>query len=252
MIAAYHKKLAPELMQDLAKTRAEVEHWASNEYAQALGKGDAMTPQERQAVIEQMARYTGLTKEIIDQANLRIDVSKFTHNLLLDQKIRVGRLDGRFTGPDPEGLLDTRFYDPSMTGPLSPYTAAFNNYVRAELGYKNDMPYKVFAFQGGSEFNWEWGSAEEGFADTASALRQAITKNPYMKVLVMEGYYDLATPYYAANYTMDHLDLPPNLRNNISFSTYDAGHMVYIDTPSLAKFIRDLTAFIDKSLAGGQ
>lgn len=252
MIAAYHKKLAPELMQDLAKTRAEVEHWAANEYAQALGKGDAMTPQERQTVIEQMARYTGLSKEIIDQANLRIDVSKFTHNLLLGHKVRMGRLDGRFTGPDPEGLLDTRFYDPSMTGPLSPYTAVFNNYVRTELGYKTDMPYKVFAFQGGSEFKWEWGSAEEGFADTASALRQAITKNPYMKVLVMEGYYDLATPYYAANYTMDHLDLPPNLRSNISFSTYDAGHMVYIDTPSLAKFSRDLTAFIDKSLAGGQ
>lgn len=251
MIAFYHKKLAPDLMQDLARTRSEAEHWAMTDYAQALAKGDAITPQERQTIIEQMARYTGLTREVIDQANLRIDVAKFTHYLLLDQKLRVGRLDGRFTGTDPEGLLDTRFYDPSMSETLPPYTAVFNQYVRNELGFKTDMPYRVFAF-GSEEFKWEWGSAEKGFPDTATELRQAMAKNPYLKVLVMEGYYDLATPYFAANYVMDHLNLPDNLRKNVSYATYPAGHMVYLDTQSLAKFRQDLGAFMTRSMASGQ
>ncbi|HVO59894.1 MAG TPA: hypothetical protein VMT53_03105 [Terriglobales bacterium] len=251
MIAAYHKKLAPDLIQDFSKTRSEAERWAMTDYAQALAKGDGITTQERQTIIEQMSRYTGLTKEIIDQANLRIDVAKFTHYLLLDQKVRVGRLDGRFTGPDPEGLLDTRFYDPSMSETLPPYTAVFNQYVRNELGFKVDMPYRVFAF-GAEEFKWEWGSAEKGFPDTATELRQAMAKNPYLKVLVMEGFYDLATPYFAANYTIDHLNLPENLRKNISYATYNSGHMVYLDTPSLTKFRQDLGAFMAKSMPSGQ
>ena len=157
-----------------------------------------------------MARYTGLSKEVLDQANLRIDVPKFTHYLLLDQKLRVGRLDGRFTGPDPNGLLDTPFYDPTESAILPPFTSAFNNYVRTELGYKTDMPYQVFpADQNFFENSWNWGSGITGFPDTATALRQAIVKNPYLKVLVMEGLYDLATPFYAADYTVDHLNLAP-------------------------------------------
>jgi carboxypeptidase C (cathepsin A) len=249
MTAAYHHKLPADLAQDLSKTRTEVEQWASNQYAQALSKGDALTPQERQAVTDQLSRYTGLTKELIDQANLRIDVRKFTHNLLLDQKIRVGRLDGRFTGPDPQGLLDTPFYDPTGSAILPVFTSIFNNYVRSELGYKSDMPYNVFAFGGQSGFEkWDWGSAIKGFPDTAAALREAMTKNPYTKILVMEGYYDLATPYYAANYTVDHLNLPPNLRKNISFTTYDSGHMVYVGMDGLAKMKRDVASFIDSSL----
>jgi len=253
MIAAYHKKLAPELTQDLAKTRQEVQHWASTEYKQALDKGDSLSPEERQAVIDQMARYTGLSKEVIDQANLRINVREFTHYLLIDRKLRVGRLDGRFTGPDPQGLMDTPFYDPTGSATLPPYTSVFNNYVRTELGYKSDMPYNVFAFQAGSGFSkWEWGSAIQGFPDTATALREAITKNPYLKVLIMEGYYDLATPFYAADYTIQHLDLPADYRKNISYATYDAGHMVYLHTPSLAKFKRDLVSFMDKSMGVGE
>jgi carboxypeptidase C (cathepsin A) len=246
MIAAYHKKLAPELMQDLAKTRKEVERWASTEYALALAKGDALTPAEREAVINQMARYTGLDRQFIDQANLRVNVQQFTHNLLLDRKLRVGRLDGRFTGPDPNGLLDTPFYDPAGSATTPPFTSVLNAYARAELRYATDMPYNVSAFRGGGGgfASWEWGSAREGFTDTATALRQAMTKNPYLKVLVMEGYYDLATPYFAANYTFDHLDLPAPYRKNISFATYDSGHMVYLHTESLAKFKRDVAAFV--------
>ena len=248
MIAAYHKKLAPDLIADAAKTRQQVEQWASNEYALALEKGDSISAEERQKVIDQLVRYTGLSRQVIEVHDMRIDVPTFTQNLLLDQKLRVGRLDGRFAGPNPEGP-DSRFYDPTGAALLPPYTSVFYNYVRTDLGYKSDMPYKVFAFQEGGAFSkWEWGSAIEGFPDTASALRAAMVKNPYLKVLVMEGFYDLATPFYAADYTMNHLDLSPTYRNNISFSTYDSGHMVYIDGTAHAKMKNDLVSFMEQSM----
>jgi len=249
-IAGYHHKLPQDLSSDLARARQESEQFASGEYAAALSKGDALSAPERQKVIDDIARYTGLTKDVIDQANLRIDVPKFTHYLLIDQKLRVGRLDGRFTGPDPDGLLDTPFYDPTEAGIQSPFTTVFNNYVRSELGYKTDMPYYTFAPHSDADDWWNWGSGIQGFPDTAAALRKAIVRNPYLKVLIMEGYYDLATPYFAANYTMDHLDLGAKYRQNISFATYQSGHMVYLATDSLKKMKNDQATFMQQSFVG--
>lgn len=245
MIAAYHHKAATDLPQDPAKLREEVERWCSNEYTMALAKGDGQTPEERQKVIDQLARYTGLRKDVIDNANLRIDVPTFTKELLRDQKIVVGRLDGRFTGTDPQ---DSPYYDPTGSAILPPYTSTFNNYVRTELGYKTDMPYRVFVYDD-PDFTskWEWGSAEGGFPSTATQLRAAMVKNPYMKVLVMEGYYDLATPFFAADWTMQHLDLVEKFHQNVSFATYGAGHMVYVDRKEHSKMKNDLVEFMQKS-----
>jgi carboxypeptidase C (cathepsin A) len=244
MIAAYHHKLPADLTSDLAKTREEVVHWSVNDYALALGKGDSMTPDEHRKIVEQLARYTGLRPDVIEAHNLRIDVPTFMHELLLDQKLVVGRLDGRFASPN----LGERFFDPASAALLPPYTSAFYNYLRTELSYKVDMPYRVFAYDEPVFQKWDWGNAEEGFPSTSGNLRAAIIKNPYMKVLVMEGYYDLATPFAAANWTIDHLNLEAKYRQNISYATFNAGHMVYIDRAEHDKMKKDLVEFMEKSL----
>ena len=246
-IAGFHRKLPADLLADPEKARQEAARWAATDYAQALAKGDSLSAEDRQKTIDQMARYTGLSKEVIDLANLRIDVVKFTHYLLLDQKLRVGRLDGRFTGPDPDGVLDTPFYDPTEASILPPFTSVYNHYVRAELGYKTDLPYQPFIRDPQFEEKWEWGQGINGFPDTATALRQAIVKNSYLKILVMEGLYDLATPYIAADYTVDHLNLGAAYQKNISKATYQAGHMVYLPTDELKKMKGDEAQFINRS-----
>jgi len=246
MIAGYHHKLSADLTQDVAKTREEVVRWSNNEYALALGKGDAITAEERRKIVEQLSRYIGLKPEVIEAHDLRIDVPTFTKELLLDRKLISGRLDGRFTSPNPGD--ERGGYDPTSAAILPPYTSAFNNYLRTELNYKSDMPYRVFAYDQPGFQTWEWGNAVEGFPSTASGLRSAMIKNPYMKILVMEGYYDLATPFAAANWTMDHLDLDGQYRQNISYSTYGSGHMVYIDRAEHDKMKKDLVEFMEKCL----
>ncbi|HEY5676367.1 MAG TPA: hypothetical protein VIR81_06275 [Myxococcales bacterium] len=253
MVALYHHKLPQELMQDPEKTRREAVQWARTDYAGMLARGDDLSPQERKSAVAQVARWTGLRPEIVDWANLRIGVETFTHYLLADEKLRVGRLDGRFSGPDPEGFMHPGFYDPAMFAVSAPITSVFNDYVRTALGYATDLPYYTSAGQvsPSPEFRfwrkWEWGSAIEGFPDTATSLRAAMVKNPWMKVMVMEGVYDLATPFAAADYTLSHLDLPPALRKNLSTAVYDSGHMVYLRESALAKFHDDVGRFIDST-----
>jgi carboxypeptidase C (cathepsin A) len=253
-IAGYHHKLPADLQGDVKKAAEESRQWAMGEYWAALNKGDALTPQEHADVVDKLARYTGLSKEIIEWANLRIDVRIFTHYLLADQKLRVGRLDGRYKDPDPNGFMDTPFFDPTSAETGPPFTSVFNDYVRRELNYKTDMPYWTSAQQSGN-FRWSWTGVEGfggGYPDTATALRQAIVKDRYLKVLVMEGYYDLATPFLAADYTMDHLDLTPDYHKNISFAQYTSGHMVYLDSQSHVKMKQDFVNFIDATTQRGR
>ena len=194
-------------------------------------------------------RFTGLGEDYIESTNLRIEPSRFRKELLRSENRTVGRLDSRFKGVDTSAAAERPDFDPSMAAIRPPYTAAFNDYVRQELGYENDRPYYIL---GGGFDEWEWGSAVGGFPDTSEALRSAMAKNPYMKVFVASGYYDMATPYFATEYTLSHLELHPSLRGNISTGEYAAGHMMYIQKESLEKLKADVTAFIDGARANGQ
>ncbi len=241
--AWYHKKLPADLQKDLKSTLKEVETWAMGGYLEALDKGDQLTPAERKAVIDKLVRYTGLDARYIDESEMRYGVSQFTRQLLRDKKLTIGRLDGRLTGPSPLNAGENAEFDPSGTLPRPPVQAAFLNYVRSELHYTNDMIYSV----SGGIMPWDWG-AQNSYADTASLLRNAFMKNPHLKVLVCAGYYDLATPYYAAEYTFNHLGIHPDMQRNISWQFYEAGHMMYIERASHAKLKRDITEFIHSAM----
>ncbi|MDQ3743787.1 MAG: peptidase S10 [Acidobacteriota bacterium] len=244
-IAWYHKKLPPDLQTDLRKTLDEVERWAATDYTIALAKGDRLTPSERQEVIDRLNRYTGLDKRFIDQSDLRIEIQRFDKELLRDERRTVGRLDGRFKGIDALAVSERPDFDPSLAAIRPPYTATFNNYVRSELGFRSDLEYYIL---GGGIGRWDFG-AENSYADTSEALRSAFAKNPYMRLMVACGYYDLATPYFAAQYTLKHMGLDPSLRDHVTLSYYEAGHMVYIDKNSLAQLKRNAADFVQGALA---
>jgi carboxypeptidase C (cathepsin A) len=244
-IAWYHKKLPPDLQADLRKTLDEVERWAANDYTTALAKGDHLTASERQEVIDRLSRYTGLDKKFIDNSDLRIEIQRFDKELLRDEKRTVGRLDGRFKGIDALAVSETPDFDPSLAAIRPPYTSTFNNYVRGELGFKSDLEYFIL---GGGIGRWDFGS-DNTYADVSEALRSAFAKNPYMRLFVASGYYDLATPYFATQYTLRHMGLDPSLQGNVTTTYYEAGHMVYIDSRSLAQLKRDAASFVQGAIA---
>jgi carboxypeptidase C (cathepsin A) len=174
-----------------------------------------------------------------------VDLGEFNKELLRAERRTTGRLDSRFKGIDRDAAGEGPDSDPSMNAIRPPYTAAFNSYVRGELGFKSDTEYYILG--GGITSPWNWG-ANNGYADTSISLKDAMAKNPYMKIFMAQGYYDMATPFYAAEYTVSAMNLDPVLRRNINFEYYEAGHMMYIDTRSLAKLKRDASEFIRSSM----
>jgi carboxypeptidase C (cathepsin A) len=243
--AWYHKKLAADLQQrDLPSVLREAEQFANGPYASALGKGDSLSPQERQSILDQVSRFTGLDRSIIDENDLRIKQWIFCRELLRGQRLTVGRLDSRFTGPNLSNTEEGDFYDPTMAVIRPPFTATFNNYVRGDLGYKTDLEYNVLGGLG----SWDWGSAGQGFPDVSESLRLAFVKNPYMKLFVASGYYDLATPYFATQYTLNHMNLDPQQHAKVTLGYYDAGHMMYLRSDSLDRLKQDVSGFLTNAL----
>lgn len=239
--AWYHKRLPADLQeQALADVLQEVEAWAETEYTVALAKGDRLSADERQALAEKLARYTGLDPRFIDHTRLRVRDRHFFKELLRDQWRTVGRLDSRFTGIDRSNVAETIEHDPAMSAIMPPYTAMFNQYVREELGYESDDTYEILSFD--VNRTWEWDRGK--FPDTSEPLRSAMAKNPFMKVFVGAGYYDLATPHFGAQYTLSHMEIDPALKDNVQIAYYEAGHMFYVDVASLAKFTQDVQAFL--------
>jgi carboxypeptidase C (cathepsin A) len=246
--AFYHKKLSPDLEKNLESTLKESERWAVSGFNEALAKGDQLTEADFKATAAKYARLTGLSQQYVENSNLRVELMHFLRELMRDKKMMAGRLDSRLIGPAPLDASETGDFDPSMTDIRPPYTAMFNQYVRSELGYKNDSTYYVL---GGGILPWDYGVQNQNrYVDVSEALRSAFAKNPHMKVFVGCGYYDMATPYFAAEYTFSHMGLHPNVRKNVSFNYYTAGHMFYIDVPSHRKLKGDITRFVKDATSG--
>ncbi len=241
--AWYHKRLAPDLQADLDKTLAEAEAFAEGEYATALLRGNKLSAAERAALAQKVARYTGLSPEFVERSNLRIEIFRFCKELLRDQRRTVGRLDSRFTGIDRDGTGAEFGYDPAYSFIQGSYTATLNDYVRRELRFESDLPYEVLA---SLYTRWDYSAYQNRYVNVAETLRDAMSKNPHLRVYVAQGIYDFATPYFASEHTFNHLELDPSLEGNIERHRFAAGHMMYVHADSLAEMYGQLVAFVGK------
>jgi carboxypeptidase C (cathepsin A) len=244
-IAWYHKKLPSDLQGDLQKAIAESKVFAVGAYADALMSGDALPAAKRTEVAQKLSRLTGISADYIDRADLRIELQRFDKELMKRERRTVGRLDGRFTGIDADAAGEQPDYDPSLAAIVGPYSTTLNEYVRGELKFESDLPYE---FLTGRERPWNYEPYANRYVNVAETLRRAMTQNQFLRVFVGKGYYDLATPFFAADYTFDHLGLDPTLRSHISGGYYEAGHMMYVHHDSLMKLKQDLAQFIQASL----
>ncbi len=241
--ARYHGKLRSR--KPLQSLLEEVEQFAAGEYATSLLQGDKLPKRERAQIVQKLARYTGLSPDFIERSNLRINDQHFFKELLRDRGQTVGRLDSRLLGRDRLGVTEKPEYDPLMTTVAGPFTATFYDYVRSELKFESDLPYEIITE---AVYPWSYKEFENQFVNVGERLRAAMAHNPYLKVFVANGYYDLGTPYFATEYVFNHLGLDERARKNVSMGYYEAGHMMYIHLPSLAKLKDDLAAFIHSAM----
>jgi carboxypeptidase C (cathepsin A) len=242
--AWYHRKLAPELQGDLKQALASSERFALGEYASALLKGGWLTDAEKDAVAAKMSYYTGLSKQYCLDAQLRVEENRFYKELRRKDGLTIGRLDARFTGRDLDDAGEEVSFDPSFTNIDGPFTTAMNDYFSRELGFRDEKAYNIF----GEVYPWNYSNVQNQYLNVAESLRDALAKNPALKVYVGCGYYDFATPYFTAQYDVEHMLLRPEQRNRIRFSFYESGHMYYIHKPSLLQFKKDVDAFFDWAL----
>jgi carboxypeptidase C (cathepsin A) len=248
--AWYHGKLSERLSGDLRATLDEVEEFARGEYATALMMGRDLPADERDRIAARVAEYTGLSEEYVKQSNLRIVDQRFYKELLRDERKTLGRLDSRFTGRDRDAAGETFEFDPAGAVVDAYYVSLLNDYLRTELGLESDLPFRHLARE-----VWPWnyhpGTFRETwtnkYLDVAETLRRAMTENPSLQVLVMSGYYDFATPYFASDYTVDHMELEPEIADNLRVAYYEAGHMMYIREEDHAKFRRDFLELLERA-----
>jgi len=236
--AWYHHLLPPDLQNENIEFVAQAaRQFAHGEYAEALEKGDELPPAERRKVVEDLARFTGLSSKYIEETNLRVSPQRWFKELLRDKRLTVGRLDSRFTGMDYDAAGGGNEYDASEASYEGAYAAMFQDYARRELKWNTDMFYTITARV------QPWDEGRPG--QPAEALRSAMTQQGALKVLVICGYYDVATPFNGIEQTVSHMSLEPSIRKNVSFAYYEGGHMMYIDKKAREKLHKDVDAFVN-------
>ncbi|MFC2153251.1 S10 family peptidase, partial [Actinomycetota bacterium] len=243
--AWFHDALSDELLErDLTDLLAEVEAFAETDYVLALQQGSRLDRATFDEVATRLAAYTGLDRAFIERSDLRIEKFHFMKELLRDQGLTVGRLDSRYRGVDRYQVGSMLEHDPSLDVWMGPYTATFNDYVRRDLGYESDLVYEIL---NPKVWPWNYEKFQNAYVEVSETLRDTMTKNPGMRVYVASGYYDLATPYFATEHTIAHLGIEDALRDNITVSYFEAGHMMYVHKPSIEILGPDLRTFVENA-----
>lgn len=243
--AWYHQKLHKDLQLDLESAVEEAREFALGEYTQALMKGYHLSQAERKAIVTKLARLTGLSEDYIEGTDLRINIHRFCKELLREEGFTIGRFDSRYKGIDKDNVGEKFEVDPSYAVILGPFTATMYDYLRRDLAYETDLPYEILKslYQ-----SWKYEDYQNHYLNTAKDLRQGFQLHPGLKVIVCNGYYDLATPFLATEYTFSHIPLPQKQASNIKMTYYEAGHMMYLHKPSLEQLSKDLKEFIINSI----
>jgi carboxypeptidase C (cathepsin A) len=245
--AWYHKKL-PQQPAALEPFLKEVEEFATGPYSRALALGTDLSVDERQQVAEKLHSYTGLPVAYLLKANLRVNGGEFEKTLQDDRDLTTGRLDTRFSGPDLNPLSEGAEYDPQLSAISSAYVSLFNDYVRRELKYGEGQTYLAWALFGDAHWDFKH-NGNSVSTNVANDLAEALKTNPRLKIMVNGGYYDLATPFFAAQYEDKHLPIPQSLAKNIEYDWYESGHMVYVRDESLKQLHDRVAAFIKSTQA---
>jgi len=247
-VAWYHHVL-PNQPAKLEPFLSEVRQYAMGPFTAALIKGDALSEAEREAVAQKVHEYTGLSVDYLKAANLRVSEVAFAHELLKSQGKTIGRLDGRFVGPTPDLLAKETDYDPQSAAISAAYASTFLDYFHGDLKFGMSSTYRTTNFAIGDKWKWTHVTpqGEQPIVNSGVDLAEALMKDANLKVLVLNGYYDLATPFSATEYVMTHLGVPPAVSARIQMKYYEAGHMMYVNPPSIAKMKSDLDAFIDST-----
>jgi carboxypeptidase C (cathepsin A) len=246
--AWFHKTLT-DRPDNLNAFLGEARKFARGEYADALMKGDALSAANKAEIAKKVAHFTGLSEDYLEKANLRVRLFQFIQELQRNRGLTTGRLDARFAGPTYNLIGEAADYDPQETAISGAFIGAFNTYIREELKFGQDKKYKPAADFDGNRWDWKHEGSDFGFFPGSPSvvldLVQAMVSNPRLKVEVEDGIYDLATPFMEAEYTVDHMGLPENIRKNIWHQYYEAGHMMYLHDEDLAKLKKNMAGFID-------
>lgn len=223
--------------------------FASTEYAAALMKGSHLSDTEKSAIAKKLMQFTGISEDYWTKADLRVNNAQFAAELQRKRGLTIGRYDGRYSGPTYDMLTEFAETDPSYTAVAGAFTAAFNSYIREELKFNEDRNYEVLTNKAAPSWNWKHGH-RDGFPGSPNVdgdLIRELLDNPHLQLQVENGYFDFATPFFATEYTMDHLSLPENLRDRIQLEYYHAGHMMYLHDEDRVNLKKNVAAFIDSA-----